>query len=115
MASQQGQQQQQRSGQQRFKREGGGRSDGQRRDALQTMSQNDNSALAELLRIQVEENIDASGLDARSYAIANLGALIAMGGDLASFAVGVDRAVSSGASADEVLGVLVAVAPTVGV
>jgi 4-carboxymuconolactone decarboxylase len=63
----------------------------------------------------VEEALADSDLDAKTYALTNLGALIGNGGDDASYLLYVSAAVDAGASVDEITGVLTAVGPNVGV
>jgi alkylhydroperoxidase/carboxymuconolactone decarboxylase family protein YurZ len=86
----------------------------EQRDRLQHIHDNDESTIAELVAIRVEEAIDASDLDPKTFAIANLGALIAMGGDDASYVLHVTAALDAGATVDEITGVLTAVGPNVG-
>jgi len=57
---------------------------------------------------------DDSGLDARVASLARIAALIALDGPPASYAVEVANAIEEGAGADDVLGVLRAVAGLVG-
>jgi alkylhydroperoxidase/carboxymuconolactone decarboxylase family protein YurZ len=85
------------------------------RDRLQQISDNDPSTIAELISIRVEEAVADSDLDAKTYALTNLGALIGNGGDDASYLLYVSAAVDAGASVDEITGVLTAVGPNVGV
>lgn len=87
----------------------------QQRDTLQHIADNDDSSIAELIDIRVTEAIDASDLDAKTFALVNLGALIACGGDDSSYLLHVSAALDAGASVDEVTGVLTAVGPNVGV
>jgi alkylhydroperoxidase/carboxymuconolactone decarboxylase family protein YurZ len=87
----------------------------EQRDTLQGISESDESAIAELLALRVEEAVDASDLDAKDFALVNLAALIATGGDDASYLLHVGAALDGGASADEVTAVLTAVGPNVGV
>jgi 4-carboxymuconolactone decarboxylase len=87
----------------------------EQRDALQNISDNNEQAIADLVAIRVEEAVDASDLDAKTFALANIAALIATGGDDASYLLHVGAALSAGASVDEVTGVLTAVGPNVGV
>jgi 4-carboxymuconolactone decarboxylase len=87
----------------------------QQRDRLQRINDNDEAAISDLISIRVEEAVDASDLDAKTFALANLAALIATGGDDASYLLYVTSAIDAGASADEVTGVLTAVGPNVGV
>ena len=53
-------------------------------------------------------------LDARSQAVASIGALIGLGGCGASMEVAVDTAISAGVTADELISVLVSLGPLVG-
>jgi 4-carboxymuconolactone decarboxylase len=87
----------------------------EQRDRLQHISDNDDSAIAELFEIRVQQAVDASDLDAKTFALTNLAALIAMGGDDSSYLLHVSSAIDAGASADEITGVLTAVGPNVGV
>jgi alkylhydroperoxidase/carboxymuconolactone decarboxylase family protein YurZ len=66
-----------------------------------------------LLGVQ-RENMEDSGLDPRSYAMVKIAALIALDAPPASFIAQVSFALEAGVSAEEVLGVLVAVGPQVG-
>ncbi|MEA2399615.1 MAG: 4-carboxymuconolactone decarboxylase [Thermoleophilaceae bacterium] len=59
--------------------------------------------------------MEGSDLDAKSFALVNLAALIATGGDEASYLLHVGAALDAGASVDEVTDVLTAVGPNVGV
>jgi alkylhydroperoxidase/carboxymuconolactone decarboxylase family protein YurZ len=87
----------------------------EQRDRLRDISDNDETAIAELVAIRVEEAVDASDLDAKSYALVNLAALMATGGDDASYILYVATALDAGASVDEVTGVLTAIGPNIGV
>jgi alkylhydroperoxidase/carboxymuconolactone decarboxylase family protein YurZ len=87
----------------------------QQRQRLHDIAENDESAINELVAIRVAEAVDASDLDSKTFALANLGALIATGGDDASYLLWVTAAVDAGASVDEVTSVLTAVGPNVGV
>ncbi|MGZ6693497.1 MAG: carboxymuconolactone decarboxylase family protein [Solirubrobacteraceae bacterium] len=87
----------------------------EQRDTLRDISENDETAIAELVAIRVEEAVDASDLDARSFALVTLAALIATGGDDASYMLHVGDALDAGASVDEVTAVLTAIGPKIGV
>jgi alkylhydroperoxidase/carboxymuconolactone decarboxylase family protein YurZ len=87
----------------------------EQRDALQNIHDNDDGAIAELVAIRVEEAVEDSELDAKSFALVNLAALIATGGDDASYLLHVGAALDAGASVDEVTDVLTAVGPNIGV
>jgi alkylhydroperoxidase/carboxymuconolactone decarboxylase family protein YurZ len=87
----------------------------QQRDRLRDISDNDDAAIDNLIAIRVAEAIDASDLDAKTFALTNLAALIATGGDDSSYLLHVTAALDAGASVDEITGVLTAVGPNVGV
>ena len=57
----------------------------------------------------------ASELDQKTRALACVAAFVALGASTETFDRGVDVAITSGASPDEIIGVLYAVAPEVGV
>jgi alkylhydroperoxidase/carboxymuconolactone decarboxylase family protein YurZ len=87
----------------------------EQRDALQQIHDNDDGAIAELVAIRVEEAVADSELDAKAFALVNLAALFATGGDDASYLLHVGAALDAGASVDEVTDVLTAVGPNSGV
>lgn len=87
----------------------------EQRDTLRNISENDETTIAELVAIRVEEAVEASNLDAKSFALVNLAALIATGGDDASYLLHVSAALDAGASVDEITAVLTAIAPNIGV
>jgi 4-carboxymuconolactone decarboxylase len=87
----------------------------QQRDELQHISDNDDGAIANLIAIRVAEAVDASDLDAKTFALVNLAALIGVGGDESSYVVHVAAAIDAGATVDEITDVLTAVGPNVGV
>jgi 4-carboxymuconolactone decarboxylase len=97
------------------RREGGERSEGEQRDTLREISENDDGAIAELVAIRVSEAVNDSELDPKTFALVNIAALIANGGDEASYVLHVTAALDAGASVDEVTAVLTAVGPNVGV
>ena len=70
-------------------------------------------ALEGLLFARVD-NQEASGLDAKTYALVNIAALIAADASPASYVWQIGLALETGVTADEILGVLVALNPTVG-
>ncbi|HEY7836567.1 MAG TPA: carboxymuconolactone decarboxylase family protein [Solirubrobacteraceae bacterium] len=61
-----------------------------------------------------EGNLDRSGLDARTFALVKVAALIALDAAPASYAWQVANALEDGVEPEELLGVLIAVAPQVG-
>jgi alkylhydroperoxidase/carboxymuconolactone decarboxylase family protein YurZ len=62
-----------------------------------------------------EANADASGLDARTYALVRIAALVALDASPASYQRVVSEAFAAGVSADEIVGVLIAVISATGV
>jgi alkylhydroperoxidase/carboxymuconolactone decarboxylase family protein YurZ len=87
----------------------------EQRNTLRNVAQDDEDAIAALIRVEVEENIEASGLDAQTYAMCNLAVLIATRAEAPSFVVQVARALDAGCTPEQILGVLTAVAPNVGI
>jgi alkylhydroperoxidase/carboxymuconolactone decarboxylase family protein YurZ len=87
----------------------------EQRDQLQHISDADDSTIAEVIQIRVAEAINDSDLDAKTFALVNLAALIAGGGDESSYILYVTSALDAGASVDEITSVLTAVGPNVGV
>jgi len=83
------------------------------KDALLSLSAGDLDLLAEGLEYR-EEWRAKSGLDARSYGMVKIAALVAMDAPPASYAWQVETAVASGVSPKDILGVLFAIAPQVG-
>jgi alkylhydroperoxidase/carboxymuconolactone decarboxylase family protein YurZ len=77
------------------------------------LANNDISIIESLLTMQVQ-NIEASGLDVRSHALVRLAALISVGAPPASYEWQVGVALESGVTPREILGLLIALAPTVG-
>jgi 4-carboxymuconolactone decarboxylase len=61
-----------------------------------------------------EANLEASGLDARTFALTKIAALIALDAPPASYAWQVANALDDGATPEDILGVLRAIAPQVG-
>jgi alkylhydroperoxidase/carboxymuconolactone decarboxylase family protein YurZ len=86
----------------------------QQREQLRNISDADDGSIAELIEIRVAEAIDGSDLDSKTFALVNLSALIAGGGDESSYILWVTAALDAGASVDEITSVLTAVGPNVG-
>jgi alkylhydroperoxidase/carboxymuconolactone decarboxylase family protein YurZ len=61
-----------------------------------------------------EADREASGLDPRTFALCKIAALIALDAPPASYAWQLGNALADGVTAEDILGVLVAVAPQVG-
>jgi len=83
-------------------------------DTLRGVSVGDAPLLERLLSMQLE-NLEASGLDPRSYAMVKLATLIAVDAPPASYVAQLAFAREAGVTTDEVIGVLVAAAPQVGI
>jgi alkylhydroperoxidase/carboxymuconolactone decarboxylase family protein YurZ len=81
--------------------------------ALSGIATGDLEVLTALGLIQEAER-EASGLDARTFALVKIAALIALGAPPASYLWQVANAVGTGVSAEDIIGVLQAVAPQVG-
>jgi 4-carboxymuconolactone decarboxylase len=73
----------------------------------------DVSMLDEVLGLR-EAQLESTGLDARTFALVKIAALIALDAPPASYAWQVGNALNDGASPEDILAVLRAVAPQVG-
>ena len=82
-------------------------------ETLRGLAADDETLIESFLKIQ-PHTISASGLDPKTHALVEIAALIALDAAPASFAQQVKRARASGATPEELLGVLVALAPAVG-
>jgi 4-carboxymuconolactone decarboxylase len=85
-------------------------------DTHQTLSgvaTGDTSLLEELLGLR-EAQVESSALDSRTFALVKIAALIALDAPPASYAWQVGNALGEGASPEDILAVLTAVAPQVG-
>jgi alkylhydroperoxidase/carboxymuconolactone decarboxylase family protein YurZ len=80
---------------------------------LEQMAESNPDLVQGLVGLQIQ-NIENSGLDPRTHALVRIGSLITLGAPAASYAWQVSLALESGATMDEIAGVLVAVAPTAG-
>lgn len=83
------------------------------REALAALALGDPELLAEGLEVRATWK-DRSGLDQRSYAMVKLAALIALDAPPASYLWQVSNALENGATPDDLIGVLIAIAPQVG-
>ena len=70
--------------------------------------------LIDSVLVDCERNLALSALDARTHALVQLGALVAVGAGVSSFAVTVEEALAAGATPDEIVGTVVAVMPLIG-
>jgi 4-carboxymuconolactone decarboxylase len=82
-------------------------------ETLSGISGGDLKLLETDMGLRESEFVDA-GLDARTFALAKIAALIALGAPPAAYAWQVANAVDDGATPEDILGVLRAVAPQVG-
>jgi len=83
------------------------------RQVLAGLAQGDPDLLASGLEVRAEWKA-RSGLDARSYALVKLAALIALDAPPASYVWQVSNALEAGATPEDLIGVLIAIAPQVG-
>jgi len=83
------------------------------REILAALTMGDPDLLAAGLEVRAEWKA-RSGLDARSYALVKLAALIALDAPPASYLWQVSNALDSGATPEDLIGVLIAIAPQVG-
>jgi 4-carboxymuconolactone decarboxylase len=88
-------------------------SDNDTHDAIRGVAQHDPDVLEGLFMARLS-NLEQSGLDERTYALVNLAALIAQDAAPASYVWQVGLALDAGVTPEEMLGVLVAVSPSVG-
>jgi 4-carboxymuconolactone decarboxylase len=79
---------------------------------LRRLALHDEQCIQSLLGIRLSDK--AAGLDPKAQALARLAALIAIGGNCVSYGWTVDAALAAGATADEIAGTLIAVAPITG-
>jgi 4-carboxymuconolactone decarboxylase len=83
------------------------------RDALVGMSKGDQRVLDEMVELRTAEQ-QSSGLDARTFALVKIAALIAVDAPPVSYLWQVANALDAGATPQDLVGVLRAVAPQVG-
>jgi 4-carboxymuconolactone decarboxylase len=82
-------------------------------DQLEGLATQEESVVASLLEMQLH-NLEASNLDPRTYSLVKIAALIALDAPPASYMVQVAFALEAGVQPEEIINVLVAVAPQVG-
>ncbi len=83
------------------------------RRALEGLALGDTDVLGEALELR-ESARERTGLDPRSYALVKIAALVALDSPPASYLWQVPNAIDAGATPQDILGVLRAVAPQVG-
>jgi alkylhydroperoxidase/carboxymuconolactone decarboxylase family protein YurZ len=82
-------------------------------DQLEGLAMQKEDIVGSLLEMQLH-NLEASGLDPRTYSLVKIAALIALDAPSSSYVAQVEFAREAGVEADEILKVLIAVAPQVG-
>ncbi len=82
-------------------------------DHLEGLAMQKEDIVASLLEMQLH-NLESSGLDPRTYSLVKIAALIALDAPPASYVAQVEFAREAGVDPDDILRVLVAVAPQVG-
>jgi alkylhydroperoxidase/carboxymuconolactone decarboxylase family protein YurZ len=82
-------------------------------DVFVGVAQHDVDAIEGLFQARLD-NLEASGLDPKTYCLANIAALIASDAAPASYVFQVGFALEVGVTPEEILGLLVALNPTVG-
>ena len=83
-------------------------------ESLRRLALHDEQCIQSLLGIRLSGD-KTDGLDPRAHALVRLAALIALGASCVSHGWAVDAALGAGATADEIVGTLIAVAPITGV
>ncbi|MGZ6690847.1 MAG: carboxymuconolactone decarboxylase family protein [Solirubrobacteraceae bacterium] len=84
------------------------------KQTLRRLALNDDDFVDSVLRVG-RANVGVSGLDQKTQALVRLGASMAIKAAASSYQANVDMALAAGASVDEIVGTLIAVAPDVGV
>jgi 4-carboxymuconolactone decarboxylase len=82
-------------------------------ETLSGLSAGDAGVLEDAVGLR-EAQLERTGLDSRTFALVKIAALIAMDAPPASYAWQIGNALAEGATAEDILGVLRAVAPQVG-
>jgi 4-carboxymuconolactone decarboxylase len=83
------------------------------RQTLRALSTSDD-VIDDLLNVR-EANVEDSGLDARTWSLVKLAALVSIDAAPASYVWHLANAKQSGVTPGEVVGVLIALAPTIGI
>jgi 4-carboxymuconolactone decarboxylase len=82
-------------------------------DRLRCLALNDDAFVGSVLGMGLD-TVDASRLDARTHALVRLAGLVSVGAAPSAYHASVEAALAAGARYDEIVGVLIAVAPAVG-
>ena len=83
------------------------------KESLRRLALNDETFVDSVLGMG-RDTVEVSQLDQKTHALVRLAACLAMDAALSSYQSNVEMALAAGASLDEVVGTLIAVAPTVG-
>jgi len=82
-------------------------------DRLRRLALND-SAFADSVLALGRDTVEASRMDQKTHSLVRLGALAAVDATPSGFHASVEAALAAGATVDEIVGVLIAVAPEIG-
>ncbi|HET9738672.1 MAG TPA: carboxymuconolactone decarboxylase family protein [Solirubrobacteraceae bacterium] len=82
-------------------------------ERLRKMALSDDRFLTSVLGMG-RETIEASGLDPKTHAMVTLAALLSINAAESSYNASAEVALAAGASLDEIVGILVAIAPAIG-
>ena len=82
-------------------------------ERLRRLVLHDEGCIQSMLGIHLSDN-DAAGLDPKTQALVRLGGLVAMGAAPVSYHWAAEAALNAGATTEEVVGTLIAVAPISG-
>jgi 4-carboxymuconolactone decarboxylase len=82
-------------------------------EALRRLVLHDEGCIQSMLGIHLSDN-EAAGLDPKTQALIRLGGLVAMGAAPVSYHWAAEAALNAGATAEDVVGALIAVAPISG-
>jgi 4-carboxymuconolactone decarboxylase len=83
-------------------------------DTLRSLTVNDQTFLRSVLRLDPED-LEASSLDAKTQALVRVASLVSLDGAPVSYQWCVEAALAAGATPDEIVGTLLAVAPLAGI
>lgn len=86
---------------------------GEREDTLRNLALHDEGVITSILAMG-RDTWDASCIDARTHALVRLGALIALDAPVVSYQSCIAMALAAGATADDIVDTLIAVAPVAG-
>jgi 4-carboxymuconolactone decarboxylase len=88
--------------------------DQRQEEFLRRLALNDEAVVESSLQMSLAD-VGSSGLDPKTHALVRLGGLVAMRSSQSSYEWSVAAALAAGATEDEIIGVLVALAAVVGV